>query len=452
MPNVHGKILVIDDDAGVLFGLQSLLKREGYSVYAAMNGEDGLQLAVKANPDLILCDVRMPGMNGFEFLQRLRWASETAGIPLIFLTALAERTDMLKGFSDGADDYVTKPFNPSELLARIAAILKRVAAARIQSEEASQAELARLFSLLSYGVLLANAAGVIRYANQAMQTMLGTEELAGHALFGFLPERWRAWAHKYLTGEIEMPDGFLSIERELLRADGTVFPCQISAMFISWHNEPVARMIVHDLSAAKDSAANAPRQDLLQAYEATLESWARGVDWRERDANGRSERVMLLTVALARMMGVPEEKIVHIRRGALLHDIGRLGIPDDVLLKAGPLNEQEWEIMRTHPTYAYNLLSGIEYLLPALEIPYAHHEKWDGTGYPRGLRGDAIPFAARMFAVVDVWDALTSPRPYRKAWEPEAAADYIRHCAGTHFDPLVVEVFLRMVSAKPVKN
>jgi Response regulator containing a CheY-like receiver domain and an HD-GYP domain len=145
-------------------------------------------------------------------------------------------------------------------------------------------------------------------------------------------------------------------------------------------------------------------------------------------------------------MGFSEEELVHIHRGALLHDIGKMGIPDAILLKPGPLDEKEWAIMRTHPTLAVELLRPIAFLAPALDIPWCHHEKWDGTGYPRGLRGEEIPLPARIFAVVDVYDALTSDRPYRAAWSQERALAYIREQAGRHFDPRVVEVFEQVIT------
>ncbi|MDR7596221.1 MAG: PAS domain S-box protein [Armatimonadota bacterium] len=185
--------------------------------------------------------------------------------------------------------------------------------------------------------------------------------------------------------------------------------------------------------------------NLQLAYDATLEGWSRALDLRDRETEGHTQRVADLTVRLARAMGVPESAIVHVRRGALLHDVGKLGIPDAILLKPGPLTEEEWDIMRRHPEYAYRWLSSIEFLRPALDIPYCHHERWDGKGYPRGLRGEEIPLAARIFAVVDVFDALTSDRPYRKAWSREEALRYIREQAGSQFDPRVVEVFLREV-------
>jgi PAS domain S-box-containing protein len=186
--------------------------------------------------------------------------------------------------------------------------------------------------------------------------------------------------------------------------------------------------------------------ELQLAYDATLEGWSRALDLRDRDTEGHTQRVAELTVRLARAVGVPEPDLVHVRRGALLHDIGKLGIPDGILLKPGPLTEEEWAVMRQHPEYAYRWLSGIEFLRPALDIPYCHHERWDGAGYPRGLKGEEIPLAARIFAVVDVFDALTSDRPYREAWSQEEAVRYIREQAGVQFDPRVVETFLELVA------
>ncbi|HEY0069514.1 MAG TPA: PAS domain S-box protein, partial [Chloroflexia bacterium] len=184
--------------------------------------------------------------------------------------------------------------------------------------------------------------------------------------------------------------------------------------------------------------------ELALAYDVTLEGWSRALDLRDKETEGHTQRVTETTTRLARYMGVPEAEMAHIRRGALLHDIGKLGIPDSVLLKPGPLTSEEWEVMRMHPVYAYQWLSTIEFLRPALDIPYCHHEKWDGTGYPRGLKGEQIPRAARIFAIVDVWDALRSDRPYRKAWPDEQVREHLRALSGTHFDPEVVAAFLNL--------
>jgi len=185
--------------------------------------------------------------------------------------------------------------------------------------------------------------------------------------------------------------------------------------------------------------------DLSMAYDATIEGWSRALDLRDKETEGHTERVTETTLKLARSMGFSEGELIHIRRGALLHDIGKMGIPDSILLKPGPLDEHEWEIMRQHPAQANALLAPIAYLRPALDIPYCHHEKWDGSGYPRGLKGDLIPLAARLFAVVDVWDALLSDRPYRPPWPAEKVLEHIQAQSGTHFDPAAVKAFLAIV-------
>ncbi|MEN3009072.1 HD domain-containing phosphohydrolase [Pseudothermotoga sp.] len=186
--------------------------------------------------------------------------------------------------------------------------------------------------------------------------------------------------------------------------------------------------------------------ELMRAYDETIEGWAHVLDLRDKETEGHSERVAELTLEIARRMNVREEDMRYIRWGALLHDIGKMAIPDRVLQKPGKLTDEEWQIMKMHPVYAYQMLSRIEYLRPALDIPYCHHERWDGTGYPRGLKGYEIPLSARIFAVVDVYDALTSDRPYRKAWTKEEAIEYIKNQSGKHFDPKVVDVFLILVN------
>ncbi len=188
--------------------------------------------------------------------------------------------------------------------------------------------------------------------------------------------------------------------------------------------------------------------ELSQAYETTIDGWSRALDLRDRETEGHSLRVTELTMRIARAMGIPEKDQLAIRRGSMLHDIGKMGVPDHILLKPGPLTETEWALMRKHPQFAFELLSPIEYLRNALDIPHYHHEKWDGSGYPRGLKGDEIPLAARIFAIVDVYDAVTSERPYRPAWSKEKALDHICSLAGAHFDPLVVEMFLEVMKEK----
>lgn len=185
--------------------------------------------------------------------------------------------------------------------------------------------------------------------------------------------------------------------------------------------------------------------DLTLAYDSTLEGWSRALDLRDKESEGHSRRVTDLTVRLAQAMGIPDGELIQVRRGAMLHDIGKMGIPDRILLKPGPLDAGERAIMEKHPVYAFEFLSSTDFLQQALHIPYCHHERWDGGGYPRRLMGEQIPLAARIFSVVDVWDALRSDRPYRKAWPREKSRRHIREQSGTQFDPAVVEAFMRLI-------
>ena len=192
-----------------------------------------------------------------------------------------------------------------------------------------------------------------------------------------------------------------------------------------------------------------PAEDTLrQAYESSIASWSRLLDLKDKETEGHSERVTEMTVRLARYVGMSEQAVQYAKWGAMLHDIGKIGIPESILLKPGPLTEKEWAVMRQHPTFAYEMMLPIAFLHPSLAIPYGHHERWDGTGYPQGLKGEAIPAVARLFAVIDVYDALRSNRPYRPAWPEEKVWHYLREQVGTHFDPWAVESFLKMLAAE----
>ncbi len=268
----------------------------------------------------------------------------------------------------------------------------------------------------------------------------------------------------YLNNNIKDDPRFVTLENvdndNIIATAGVPLVAQDQVIGFLWMGgkKEIAESEYRLLTAVADIAANAIHRSTLhertlmhavnlsQAYDSTLEGWAHALELRDQETEGHSRNVVKRTLELARKMGITENELEHVRRGALLHDIGKMGIPDSVLLKPGTLNEREWEIMRRHPEYAHNLMHPIEYLHPALDIPYSHHEKWDGSGYPRGLKGEEIPLVARIFAIVDVWDALLSNRPYRKAWSKEQAIGYLRDQAGKHFDPHVVKAFLEMMT------
>ncbi len=322
-------ILIVDDDPAGRQTLESILDEQGYQLEFAENGAQALQMIRQILPDVILLDVMMPGMDGFEVCRQVRSDPAIAEIPIIMLTALDDRRSFLNGLESGADDYLTKPYDRHELRARL----------------------------------------------------LGITRL----------NRYR-----------KLQDDRTNIEQA--------------------HSQ------------------------LLSAYDATIEGWSRAMDLRDKETEGHTQRVTQLSEKLAKIAGIRQDELIQIRRGSLLHDIGKLGVPDSILLTPNKLTDEEWEVMRKHPQYAYEMILPIEYLRPALDIPYCHHEKWDGTGYPRGLKGEEIPLSARIFAIVDVWDALTSDRPYRAAWDKQKTLQYINEQSGKHFDPHIVELFNIMMA------
>lgn len=220
------------------------------------------------------------------------------------------------------------------------------------------------------------------------------------------------------------------------------------------HEFDLCRVLSHLVSMAVVNArlfntVQKNNLELTHAYDATLQGWSLALELRDQDTQGHTRRVVQLTEALANLLEVPQSHLTFIRRGALLHDIGKMGIPDSILRKKGWLTPDEWIVMRRHPELAYQFLVHIDFLVPALDIPYCHHERWDGTGYPRGLKGEDIPLAARIFAVVDVYDAITSDRPYRPALPESEALRYIREQAGRHFDPHIARKFLNNLDRLP---
>jgi HD-GYP domain-containing protein (c-di-GMP phosphodiesterase class II) len=263
----------------------------------------------------------------------------------------------------------------------------------------------------------------------------------------------KAVIHNFVRAEIFLSEGFTTYSAVPLIAKG-----EIKGVLEVYQRTPNIKggewvefleTLAGQVAIAIDNSqlfSNLQRSnlELSLAYDATIEGWSRALDMRDRVTEGHTKRVTEMALNLARTMGMSDSDLVHMRRGILLHDMGKMGIPDDILLKPDSLTEEEWKIMHMHPQYAFEMLSPISYLRPALDIPGSHHEKWDGTGYPRGLKGEQIPMAARIFAVVDVFDALTSDRPYRKAWPKDKAIQYILNEKGKFFDPRVVEVFMSL--------
>lgn len=782
MNNKKTTILIVDDAPLGRKVLQSLLVGEGYHLAFAADGPDALHKAAQYSPDLILLDIMMPGMDGFEVCERLRADAVLAEVPIIMVTTLDDADSRLRGIEAGADDFVSKPFHRAELRARVRTITRLNRYRRLHAE---RTKFERVFELSPDGILIIDQLGVIHLANSAIRQMLDVEDqedIINRAFQDFVAFEQQSYCLNRLAAIFTNPSQREKLETVLVALDGQRFPVEIVGGYFEWNNQPATQIMVRDITerikakkqieqqvqmlhalftsaqklaqsldpqelaedvvracvnvlgaqvawlgrADKDGTVyplryysnqvnyldriqfrwdNTPpgqgntgiaireglpvisndiahnpdflswrqtallhgirtavsyplisqdkafgvlnlysnqsdfflseraelfqayahqvaaalenarlfteterhlqhlhalrkvekaiatslelrlildilldqvmmqlnidaanlllfkpyvnmleyaaergfrldyrrassltiseglagmvllerktllfldlaekkrllvrpqlleaerfasyvgvpliakgqikgvleiftRQpiradsqwlellqtmagqaaiaidnatlfenlqrsnlELAQAYDATLEGWVRALDLRDKETEGHTQRVTQMTLRLAQKMDVDQKELVHIRRGALLHDIGKMGIPDYILHKPGPLTETEWEIMRRHPVYAYDMLFPISFLRPALDIPYGHHEKWDGSGYPRKLKGEDIPFAARLFAVIDVWDALSSDRPYRKAWPKEKVLNYIKSESNKHFDPKVV--------------
>lgn len=291
----------------------------------------------------------------------------------------------------------------------------------------------------------------IKHAQHVTMINNGENGLALH----YLPELRRDGRTPARIYDLAKLEGFRAYIGVPLLAHG-----QLKGLLELFHRSPLDHTqewwdfldnLAHQAAIAIDNAElfrdiQGTNQELVEAYEATLEGWAMALELRDKETQGHSRRVTEMALRLALAIGLDDEELVELRRGTTLHDIGKMGIPDSILQKPGPLTPEEWEIMRQHPVMAYNLLSPIRFLEKALDVPYCHHEKWDGSGYPRGLKGEEIPLSARIFALVDVYDALLSDRPYRPAWSKEQTLEYIRQQAGKHFDPQVLEAFLGLIA------
>jgi putative nucleotidyltransferase with HDIG domain len=251
-----------------------------------------------------------------------------------------------------------------------------------------------------------------------------------------------------LVVPMQVKDKIIGVIEIINKKDGSPFTSDDQELLATFASQAA---IAIDNATLFDDVQTA-NEKLIQAYDATIEGWARALELRDGDTEGHSSRVAAQAVQLAHLVGMKESEIVDLRRGALLHDIGKMGIPDTILLKNTDLTDKEWQIMRMHPILGKNMLRSIQFLKNAVEVAYCHHEKWDGTGYPQGLKGEEIPLAARIFSVIDGWDALRSDRPYRKAVSDEEAWKYIEDNIGKAYDPMVVEKFKILMKGQPRGN
>ena len=501
------RVLFVEDNPDDMELMLRLLRKEGYDpVYRRVDTDHELRLALLQEPwDLVLCDWSMPGFSAPMALEVVK--ASHRDVPFVIISGTIGEETAVAAMQSGADDFLVKdhltrlcPVIERELaesanrreqyrveselrrretilatLGEIAGWLVRAdevdaairdVLARIgQAAEADRAFLYRNRRPTLDGPVLASLAdewlgrlGMPRMEDPALQGMAWEEMGMADGVAALqrgqnvrilardLDEPLRTITYDFGSRSLVLVPihlhgawwgtlGLADLDEDRRWAEG-----EVSAL----------RTVASTIGAAieRSNLLDQIRQshtELLDAYDRTLEGWARALELRDRETEGHSRRVTDLTMKIARRMNIEGEELANIRRGSLLHDIGKMGIPDAILSKPGPLTEEEWQVMRLHPFFAYDLLVSIPYLADAIHIPYCHHERWDGAGYPRGLRGEEIPLAARIFAVADVWDAMRSDRPYSPAKPVETVLATIEQDAGKAFDPAVVQAFFEVI-------
>ncbi len=478
------RILIVENEGIIAKSTESYLRQAGYSlIEIALSGEDAIELSVKLRPDLILMDIVMEAeLDGIETAAQIH---RFLDVPVIYTTAHNDPEHVQRAQQTEPYGYLIKPIENHILRSTVEVALHkhavqkklrqqllRLAATRaIDHAILSHHDLSSLLNIFLQQIVASlnvDAARILLFeqheAGLKNAASLGLEDGTPEGYARIAIERAQQVFIPSLLRQTEYPhlawlenEGFVSYLGVPLISNGhfngtlEVFQRTELDPNDEWLATLDALAGQVDVGLDHISVLEKLRNtndELVRSYDATIQGWSRALELRDQETQGHSTRVTDLTMKLAISMGYPEEKLVHLRRGALLHDIGKMGIPDGSLLKPGPLTDDDWKVMRKHPQYAYDLLKGVPFLQDALEIPHYHHEKWDGSGYPFGLKGEAIPMAARIFAVVDVWDALRSERLYRESWPAEKVLAYIQDQAGKHFDPQVVDAFLKLCDIK----
>ena len=404
-------------------------------------------------PTLIIADWRLPDGESSELLPE----DHNTSMPVIIMTSYGNERNAVNVMKSGALDYIVKSSESMTDMPHIAerAIEQWEILQQRESMQIALAESEAQFRLLAENssdmISRHDTKGVFLYASPACKTILGyePEDLTGTSIVQLIHSEDASAILEWLqapTGK----DINVTLPYRARHRNGEYIWLETTARLLldKSSQTPEIQAASRNITERKQAqeALLQAHTNLQEAYDRTIEGWVLALDLRDRETEGHTKRVTEMTVKLARILGCTDEEIVHIRRGALLHDIGKMGIPDEILQKPGPLTDDEWVKMRKHPHYAYQMLAPISYLKQALIIPYYHHERWDGSGYPHKLRGEDIPLFARFFAVVDVWDALSSDRPYRKGMPPGEVIEYLQKESGRLFDADIVEKFLPLLT------
>jgi response regulator RpfG family c-di-GMP phosphodiesterase len=487
------RLLLVEDSADDAQLILRAVRKAGYQpVYRQVQTLADIQQALDEQDwDAIIADYTLPQLDATTTLAEVQ--RRNLDLPFLIVSGAIDEERAVGALRAGAHDFMSKgnlarlgPALARELREAEERRMRRAAEQAVTQQQARAATLIRIAGRLNTSLDLATVtAAVCTSAIDALHL-----PVAGVALYDTECNRFRVInvqgiPQELLAGILPVPRLYTNFTPVQIFADARVLLHElgisaslpidlrtIATAELRCRGQLVGILAVASIGATQmltsddsdllqglaDQAAVAidnarlvgdlqqARDELEIAYDATLEGWVHALDLRDKETEGHTQRVTRLSVRLGRAMGLSEAELVHLRRGALLHDIGKLGIPDAILHKPGALTPDEWHVMRRHPVYAYEWLAPITYLQPALAIPWCHHERWDGSGYPRGLAGNAIPLAARIFAVVDVWDAMTNDRPYHRARSAQEVCTIITAESGRHFDPAVVAAFLQLLA------
>ena len=448
-------ILLIEDDLAHAELIQRAFEDRGDEVKLtiAHSLTEARAFLDKFQPELIIADWRLPDGDSSELLLD---DPDKPTPPIIIMTSYGSERNAVNVIKSGALDYIVKS---SESMTDMPHIAERAIEQweTIQDKEKIQTQLTESeaqFRLLAENssdmISKHDTAGIFLYVSPACETILGykPEELIGTSVTPLVhPEDAKQVIDLLATPEWD--DITVTVDYRIRHKDGDYIWIETTArLFFDGNNNrqefQASSRNITERKEAKDALQRA-HADLQEAYDKTIEGWVRALDLRDKETEGHTQRVTEMALKLAEVVGCSKDELVHIRRGALLHDMGKMGIPDEILQKPGPLTDEEWITMRLHPKLAFQMLSKIKYLEEAIIIPYYHHERWDGSGYPHKLKGEDIPLYARLFAVVDVWDALSSDRPYRKKMPHNEVIEYLQKEAGRLFDPQMVEKFISLI-------
>ena len=445
-------ILLLEDNAADAELLMYELERAGYAAeFQRIQTEAEYRRALSWKPDIVLADFSLPQFDAMKALDILQ--SAELDIPFIVVTGTISEEVAVECMRRGAADYLLK----DRLSRLVPAIEQALEKKHLRDEqrraivalEASEDKFSKAFHLSPDAITINRLSdGVYLEVNDSFEALSGYK---ADEVLGRTPAELGIWKniadmHRFL---------------EVIKDQGAVYNMQvvfsgrngyevfglISARTVILNGERCVLALTRDITERimAERALEQAHQELESAYDATIEGWSLALELRDQETEGHTQRVTTLSLRFGRRLGLSENDLKQLRRGVLLHDIGKMGVPDNILRKPGPLTEDEWEIMREHPVYAYKMLANIAYLRPALVVPYYHHERWNGSGYPKGLKGDEIPLMARLFAIVDVWDSLCSDRVYRARASREEVIAYLRENAGILFDPDLVDIFLDML-------